>query len=198
MIIQKKLIFVLSLVLIIFYEYKNCSITISETMDSKNNSISGPEVKTIDESLYSRQLYAIGKEAMGKITQTNVLISGLTGAGIELAKCVILAGVKKVTLHTPIDVLTHADLTSNYYAYPDGVGLPFLEETRERLASLNSNVFVDTAKVLTQKDIKRYDIAVFCDYMVHNLLFWNRICRENNTKFIMIQTQGLAGNLFCD
>ncbi len=163
-------------------------------MNNKTNQ----EQTNIDESLYSRQLYAIGKDAMGKITQTNVLISGLTGPGIELAKCIILAGVKRVTIHTPMDCLTYRDLGSNYYADIADIGKEFLEKTVKELASLNSNVIVDTTKYISSSFIDNYMIAVFCDYSVHDLIFWNRYCRDHGIKFIMLQTYGLAGNLFCD
>jgi ubiquitin-activating enzyme E1 len=53
----------------------------------------------IDESLYSRQLYVIGVEGMKKIATASVLISGLGGLGVEIAKNAILAGIKTVTLH---------------------------------------------------------------------------------------------------
>jgi hypothetical protein len=46
----------------------------------------------IDESLYSRQLYVLGKDAMTKMSKSNVLIIGLKGLGVEIAKNVILAG----------------------------------------------------------------------------------------------------------
>ena len=68
----------------------------------------------IDENLYSRQLYAIGFDAMKKMICSNVLISGMTGLGIEIAKNVILQGCKKVTLHDTRFV-TNDDLSTNYY-----------------------------------------------------------------------------------
>ena len=40
--------------------------------------------KEIDEGLYSRQLYVLSREAMAKITKTDVLIVGLTGLGVEI------------------------------------------------------------------------------------------------------------------
>ena len=53
----------------------------------------------IDESLYSRQLYVLGAEAMRRMMGSSVLIIGLNGLGVEIAKNVVLAGVKSVTLH---------------------------------------------------------------------------------------------------
>ena len=55
--------------------------------------------------------YAIGKDAMHKIQQSNVLISGLGGLGVEIAKNVILSGVKSVTLHDK-SVASSYDLSS--------------------------------------------------------------------------------------
>ena len=47
----------------------------------------------IDESLYSRQLYVLGHEAMRRMGASNVLIVGLKGLGVEIAKNIALAGV---------------------------------------------------------------------------------------------------------
>ena len=68
----------------------------------------------IDESLYSRQLYVLGHEAMKKMAQANVLISGLKGLGVEVAKNVILGGVKSVTLHD-VEDCSIADLSSQFF-----------------------------------------------------------------------------------
>ena len=51
----------------------------------------------VDEALYSRQLYVLGREGQAKMSGATVLICGLNGLGAEVAKNVILAGVKGVT-----------------------------------------------------------------------------------------------------
>lgn len=43
--------------------------------------------------------YVLGHDAMKRMQSSNVLISGLRGLGVEIAKNVILGGVKSVTLH---------------------------------------------------------------------------------------------------
>ena len=63
-------------------------------IEVNNNSKDG-----IDESLYSRQLYVLGHDAMRRMQNADVLISGLGGLGVEIAKSIILGGVKSVTLH---------------------------------------------------------------------------------------------------
>ena len=40
----------------------------------------------IDEGLYSRQLYVLGHEAMQKMKESNVLLVGLRGLGVEIGK----------------------------------------------------------------------------------------------------------------
>lgn len=53
--------------------------------------IDGPSVGSeklkngeIDESLYSRQLYVLGHEAMKRMGSSHVLIAGLRGLGVEI------------------------------------------------------------------------------------------------------------------
>lgn len=48
---------------------------------------------------------------MRKMAHSNVLISGMRGLGIEIAKNVVLGGVKSVTIHDP-DNVTWMDLSS--------------------------------------------------------------------------------------
>lgn len=43
--------------------------------------------------------YVLGHEAMRKMAHSNVLVSGMRGLGIEIAKNVVLGGVKSVTIH---------------------------------------------------------------------------------------------------
>lgn len=38
----------------------------------------------IDENLYSRSLYVLGHETLKKMAQSNILISGLGGLGVEI------------------------------------------------------------------------------------------------------------------
>ena len=48
---------------------------------SSNGSVDG----TIDESLYSRQLYVLGHEAMRRMARSDVLICGIGGLGVEVS-----------------------------------------------------------------------------------------------------------------
>jgi len=159
------------------------------------------KTKVIDEKLYSRQLYTFGFDAMRKITESEILISckgNFTGLALELCKCVVLAGVKKVSINVGCDKLTWKDLASNYYVNESDIGKPFLDKILRQLRTLNDNVQIDTQEYMTDNNVKKYMTVVYCDYDIYDLIYWNRLCRTNNIKFISVQTHGLYGNVFCD
>lgn len=91
----------------------------------------------IDESLYSRQLYVLGHEAMKRMGASHVLIVGLKGLGVEIAKNIALAGVKSLTLYDPAPVAI-ADLSSQFFLRPDDVGQRRDQVTAPRVAELNA------------------------------------------------------------
>ena len=90
----------------------------------------------IDESLYSRQLYVLGHEAMKKMAKSAVLVSGMKGLGLEIAKNIILGGVKAVTLHDE-GVAEVADLSSQFYLSEEDVGKNRAAVSLNKLAELN-------------------------------------------------------------
>ncbi|KAK4775353.1 hypothetical protein SAY86_010288 [Trapa natans] len=53
----------------------------------------------IDEDLRSRQLAVYGRVTMRPLFASNVLVSGMRGLGAKIAKNLVLAGVKSLTLH---------------------------------------------------------------------------------------------------
>lgn len=53
----------------------------------------------------------MGKEAMRQLNEAHVIIAGMQGLGVEIAKNIILAGVKSVTIQD-CDNVQHEDLSS--------------------------------------------------------------------------------------
>lgn len=153
----------------------------------------------IDESQYSRQLHTFGAEAQKALECTSILISGLSGLGIEIAKCIIMTGVKSVTLHDTKTV-TQIDLSSNYYATENDVGKLRTDVVKSKLASLNPkvNVIVNNDLKLTESHAKRHQVVVICDSTIEKQIECNTLFRQYGTKFIFTNTFGLFGNIFCD
>ncbi|MGH0152907.1 UNVERIFIED_CONTAM: hypothetical protein FKN15_032581 [Acipenser sinensis] len=110
----------------------------------------------IDEGLYSRQLYVLGHEAMKRMQNSNVLISGMRGLGVEIAKNVILAGVKTVTIHDSA-AAEWRDLSSQFYLREEDLGKNRAETTQPRLAELNSYVSVSAfTGALTEEYLQQF------------------------------------------
>jgi ubiquitin-activating enzyme E1 len=79
------------------------------------------DTNKIDENLYSRQIITLGFETMKKISQLKILIIGLRGLGIEIAKNIIVSGPKIVTIFDPNRVEIN-DLGSNFYLSESDLG----------------------------------------------------------------------------
>ena len=153
----------------------------------------------IDESLYSRQLFVLGIDAMKKITASSVLISGMGGLGVEVAKNIILAGIKSVTIHDTRNCEL-SDLASNFYLRESSIGKNRALESLAQLVSLNEYVSV-TAKTdeLTDDFLKNYQCVVITDYHKESeIRHIASFCRQNGIKLILSETRGVFGYSFTD
>uniref|UniRef100_H3ARY3 E1 ubiquitin-activating enzyme n=1 Tax=Latimeria chalumnae TaxID=7897 RepID=H3ARY3_LATCH len=152
----------------------------------------------IDESLYSRQLYVLGHEAMRRMKASNILISGMKGLGVEIAKNVILAGVNSVTLHDEGDT-QWSDLSSQFYLSEEDIGKNRALASERQLAELNSYVHVMAyTKGLSQDFLSKFQVVVLTNSPLDEQLQLGHFCHSNNIKFIVADTKGLFGQLFCD
>ncbi|KAJ3153574.1 SPS-sensor component ptr3 [Geranomyces variabilis] len=156
------------------------------------------DATTIDEGLYSRQLYVLGHDAMKKMSNSNVLIVGLKGLGVEIAKNVILAGVKSVTLHDPHPVHI-SDLASQFFLYKEDIGKPRAEVTAPRIAELNSYVPVSVLSgEITAEKLAHYQVVVCTETSLETQLFINDVTSKNGAAFIAADIRGLFGYSFND
>ena len=166
--------------------------------------------KGVDTDLYSRQIGTFGMETMGKLIQLKVLIVGMRGLGVEVAKNIILSGPKSVTIYDQV-ITTINDLSSNFYLSEEDVGKRYRDEASiKKLSELNPNVNVllfrfeqnnqskDFITLFCEKVIE-YNVVVFTELYPNNLLInVNKACREKNVKFIYACCLGLAGYIFTD
>ena len=116
--------------------------------------------ETIDESLHSRQLYVMGHAAQRRMMESNVLLIGLKGLGVEIAKNIILAGVKSVTLYDPREAEI-ADLSSQFYRRT-GRRQTACRELRPATYELNNYVRVSVHSGALDKDF--LSALVYCCY----------------------------------
>lgn len=154
----------------------------------------------IDEDLHSRQLAVYGREAMRRLFGANVLISSLQGLGVEVAKNVILAGVKSVTLHDQSNVEMW-DLSGNFYLTEDDIGKNRAVACYNKLQELNAAVTVSTlTSEITEEDLSSFQVVVFTDITLEKAIQYNNFCRDHKPPiaFIKADIRGLFGSVFCD
>ncbi|KDQ64663.1 hypothetical protein JAAARDRAFT_28301 [Jaapia argillacea MUCL 33604] len=156
----------------------------------------------IDEGLYSRQLYVLGHEAMKRMAASNVLIVGLQGLGVEIAKNVILAGVKSVHVYDP-EPVTIQDLSTQFFLRQEDIGKSRAAAAVPRLAELNAYVPVrdiggHAGQGVTVDLIKGFQVVVLCGIPLAKQIEINDWTHQNGVHFISAETRGLFGSIFND
>lgn len=156
-------------------------------------------IDSIDTNLYSRQIFTYGEDLMEKIINLRILIFGLRGLGIEIAKNLILSGPKEVTISDP-NLCQINDLSSNFYINLDDVNNKSREEAcLEKLSLLNKYVDVKIYKGNFRENIINYNLIIITEIMkIDDLSEINEICRNNHIGFIYTLCLGLTGYLFND
>ncbi|GJP35185.1 hypothetical protein CLOM_g19695 [Closterium sp. NIES-68] len=175
------------------------------TSDSANGAAAGAAAGgggeiVIDEDLHSRQLAVYGRETMKRMFGAKVLISGLNGLGVEIAKNVILAGVKSVTVHDTVTV-TVQHLSAQFYLSEADVGLNRAQACAARLQELNKAVDVHVHTAPIEKEfLGGFEAVVFTDLPLDQAVEFDAFCHAHSppVPFIRCDTRGVFGSIFCD
>ena len=123
-------------------------------------------INKINSDLYSRQIFTYGIELMKQIFDLKILIVGLRGLGIEIAKNLILTGLNEICI-TDNNICKINDLGSNFYLTENNIN----KETREKaclkkLRSLNTYVNVtilEGGNIF--ENIKRFNLIIITEIM---------------------------------
>uniref|UniRef100_A0A8C5BTJ2 Ubiquitin-activating enzyme E1 C-terminal domain-containing protein n=1 Tax=Gadus morhua TaxID=8049 RepID=A0A8C5BTJ2_GADMO len=160
----------------------------------------------IDDSLYSRQRYVLGDTAMQKMAQSSVFLSGMGGLGIEIAKNIVLAGVKTVTLHDTKQCEVW-DLGINFFIRQDDV---FNQRTRveavfPRIVELNPYVHVEKSSSTLDDNtdlsfLRKYQCVILTEASLNLQKRVNEFChsQEPPVRFISCSAHGICVRVFCD
>eukprot|EP00184_Porphyridium_aerugineum_P006310 CAMPEP_0184706368 /NCGR_PEP_ID=MMETSP0313-20130426/36723_1 /TAXON_ID=2792 /ORGANISM="Porphyridium aerugineum, Strain SAG 1380-2" /LENGTH=1155 /DNA_ID=CAMNT_0027167921 /DNA_START=364 /DNA_END=3832 /DNA_ORIENTATION=+ len=154
----------------------------------------------IDEALYSRQLYVLGHDAQRRMASSNVLVWGLSGLGVEIAKNLILAGVKSVLI-ADNTIVSFADLSSNFYCTQSHVGkVSRAEACVGDLTTLNPYVKVHVLdeNQINGDELKKHQVLICVDQPLDRQISTNEVCRNNGVKFIACASRGAFGMTFND
>uniref|UniRef100_A0A670HU54 Ubiquitin like modifier activating enzyme 7 n=1 Tax=Podarcis muralis TaxID=64176 RepID=A0A670HU54_PODMU len=133
-----------------------------------------------------------------KIVGAAVLVSGMKGLGVEIAKNVILAGVKSVTVHDQSET-QWSDLSSQFYLSENDVGKNRALVSQCHLAELNAHVPVYAyTNELSESFLSTFQVVVLSNSPLEEQLRISDFCHSKNICFVLVDTKGLAGQLFCD
>lgn len=161
----------------------------------------GIELTEDEAELYDRQIRLWGLESQKRIRTARILISGLNGLGAEIAKNIILSGVKSVTLLDDKSV-TELDFCSQFLASHDSIGLNRAEASLFRAQALNPmvDIIVDKENVADKPDeyFHRFDAIVLIESSTSVAIRVNNICRFQGIKFFVGDVWGMNGYAFTD
>ena len=160
----------------------------------------------IIENLYSRQIGTIGKEAMNHLMKLKVLILGMRGNGIEIAKNTVLSGVNQVTIYDSAPV-TLNDLGSNFYLEEKDIKKRRDDSVLKKLKDLNPHTHVDRLQLKPEESLEKFLLKLNFKYNVivqteftseEKILKLSEYCHSNNIYFIYGVVFGLNGFIFND
>ncbi|XP_076065036.1 SUMO1 activating enzyme subunit 1 [Oratosquilla oratoria] len=164
----------------------------------------GKKSETITEdeaALYDRQIRLWGLDAQKRLRSSRVLVAGACGLGAEVAKNLVLAGVKSLTLldHRPV---TKLDLIANFLVPEDCLTQNIAEASQERAQDLNPMVEVhadpDQLETKTDEYFRDFDVVCITNCTGEEAMRINNICRQHNILFYMGDVLGMFGFMFAD
>jgi len=160
----------------------------------------------LNTNLYSRQIGTYGLNTMIKLSKLNIYIYGQRGLGIEIAKNIILAGPRSVTIFDDKKASIN-DLTANFYITEKDVeeGKRLDEASIINLSSLNPYVklsimkngkIIDNLHENVVKNKEKYDVVIISEFLPKDeIITINEFCRDNKIGFIYGCAFGI--NTFC-
>ncbi|GER34712.1 ubiquitin-activating enzyme 1 [Striga asiatica] len=130
------------------------------------------------------------------------LIQFLLDFGLQLllAKNLILAGVKSVTLHDEGTVELW-DLSSNFVFSEKDLGKNRALASIQKLQELNNAVAISTLTTkLSVEQLSDFQAVVFTDIDLKRAIEFNEFCHNHQPPIAFIKTEvrGLFGSVFCD
>ncbi|GAV66571.1 ThiF domain-containing protein/UBACT domain-containing protein/UBA_e1_C domain-containing protein/UBA_e1_thiolCys domain-containing protein [Cephalotus follicularis] len=180
--------------------YINIASSSSSSADVPIMAVGDANPPDIDEDLHSRQLAVYGRETMRRLFASDVLVSGMQGLGAEIAKNLILAGVKSVTLHDEGKVELW-DLSSNFVFSENDFGKNRALASIQKLQELNNAVVITTLTTeLTKELLSDFQVVVFTDIRFETAIEFDDYCHSHQPPiaFIKADVRGLFGSVFCD
>jgi len=164
-----------------------------------NKNITDENIDTFDHDKWSRQLRTYGLNITQKLLKLKILIIGLRGYGVEIAKNLILSNPKEVAVYDN-SICEINDLGSNFFLTEDDVKKKIRrdEASLRKLCQLNP-----TTKIFIENDylskINYFDVIIITEFLHSNIIEKiNNECHANNKGFIYTLSLGVMSLIFSD
>uniref|UniRef100_A0A8C7ATL1 SUMO-activating enzyme subunit 1 n=1 Tax=Neovison vison TaxID=452646 RepID=A0A8C7ATL1_NEOVI len=150
---------------------------------------------------YDRQIRLWGLEAQKRLRASRVLLVGMKGLGAEIAKNLILAGVKGLTMLDPEQV-SPEDPGAQFLIRTGSVGRNRAEASLERAQNLNPmvDVKVDTENIEKKPEsfFTQFDAVCLTCCSRDVIIKVDQICHKNSIKFFTGDVFGYHGYTFAN
>ncbi|KAK2174456.1 hypothetical protein NP493_801g02066 [Ridgeia piscesae] len=158
---------------------------------------------TEDEAaLYDRQIRLWGLDAQKRLRAAKVLLVGIGGLGAEVAKNIVLSGIKSLTILDHQQVTEAARCSQFLIDHTAHLGHNRALSSLERTQLLNPMVSVsaDAADVADKPDdfFRSFDVICATCCSEQQLLRINDLCRANGSLFFAGDVFGYYGYMFAD
>jgi len=177
---------------------------VTETLNGITSSGVEEPVKTFTDdeaALYDRQIRLWGVDAQKRLNESKILIIGMGGIGAEVAKNIILGGVKSVKLMDDCAV-SELDASAQFLVPREAVGQNRAEASLQRAKLLNPMVEVnaDSGKPEDKPDEFFTQFTVICvtNCAKSQACRINRIARQNGISFFAADVFGFVSFIFAD
>jgi len=159
-------------------------------------------MEQLDLEYYSREIFALGKEAMEKLSEFKVLVTGMSPLGTQVARLLVVSGVKTVAVHddsrVSADDIRENDLLKEARAEGEVTRAQALAPV---LQQFNRRVTVNAVQGdLFSVNIKDYDLIVATALDLTTLTRLSNLCREKSKHIglVVCEAWGAMGTVFVD
>ena len=153
----------------------------------------------IDHDKWSRQIRTYGIEITKILSNLKILLVGLKGYGIEIAKNIVLSNPNQLSIFDD-EICEINDLGSNFFLAEENV---LNKDRRDEACIKKLSELNPTTKIFIENNflsnIKNFDVIIISKFINSNIIKKiNNECHENNKGFIYTISLGLAGFIFSD
>eukprot|EP01094_Clydonella_sp_ATCC50884_P021764 TRINITY_DN4871_c3_g2_i3.p1 TRINITY_DN4871_c3_g2~~TRINITY_DN4871_c3_g2_i3.p1 ORF type:complete len:205 (+),score=33.94 TRINITY_DN4871_c3_g2_i3:79-615(+) len=150
----------------------------TEEEDVANVKVGVKRISNEEAALYDRQIRLWGVDAQNSMRNSAILLIGMHGFNVEVAKNIVLAGVGRVMVLDE-ETVQAEDLGSSFFLRDYHIGTLRAEATVAGLAELNPRVDLSFEAVsLLEKDpvwFEQFHCVVMCSQYLADLVRWGEL-----------------------